>query len=114
LLQSELYRLCGLVPFPKPRPQPWVQAQLQFIGAEGYVLGTKRIEVRIAPGREGICLTTKGRMSLNASTLLGSKIKVGKLYDVMVVTDSVTMSLAKLCPGMYPVVLRTDNTVMLN
>ena len=112
--QSELYRLCGLHPFPKPPRLPWVPAQLQFIGADGYVLGTKRVEVRIAPGREGICLTTKGRMSLKASTLLGNKIKQGKLYDVMVVTESVTMSLAKLCPGMYPLVLRTDETVVLN
>jgi len=114
LQQKELYRLCGLQPYPSAPPRRWVPAQLQFIGAEGYVLSSKRIEVCIEPGRDGICLTTRGRLSVKSNSLLGKHVKHARLFDVQVVTESVTMSLAKLRPGMYPLVLRDDEVVTLN
>ncbi len=111
---AELYKLCGLSDIKRPERKPnWSPVELRFIGADGYVLRIEHIEAEFRPSGEGLQLSTKDKLVYPAAKLLGTKCKVAKLYDVEVVTDLLTLSLASLMPEMYPMVLRIDDQVTL-
>ncbi len=111
---TELYKLCGLTNLRQSQPPTkWDQAELRFIGADGYVLRTECIEAKILQNKAGIELATRSKMVYPADKLLGTKVKVGTLYDVEVVMGVLTLSLASMMPDMYPKVLRKDQEVEL-
>ena len=107
----KLYWMCGISPTPKEAEENWVKAEMKFIGADRYVLGTKRVAVSFAKQKKGISLVIKGPTSVPAAELLGPKISAGKLYDVELHTSELVLSLASLRPGSYPKVLRMNETV---
>ena len=116
---AELHRLCGLdqviIKAKKPK---WVSAKLKFLGAENYVLGTKIVEVAVTHKARGIALLFRHPLVIEASVLLGKHHISGLLVDVDVVfgatTESaVTLRLASMNVGMYPIVLRNTETVAL-
>jgi len=111
----KLYHLCGLDQVPtKETAVRWQQGTLRFIGADSYVLGTKDVEFSFEHVDAGFVLMFHGeRLLLPAKHLLGSRKVQGMLYDVELVTPVVVMSLAKMNPSRYPVVLRNDVVVDL-
>ena len=112
---KELHQLCGIATTPLVPKEQWLSAELKFIGGDGYVIGTKHSEVRLKSERSGFCMVTNGEWRIKSTALLGKKVRHGKLYDVEVVVEGLlTLSLANLCPGRYPVVLRNDDVVQLN
>ena len=107
----KLYWMCGISSAPAKPAENWVKAEMRFIGADRYVLGSKRVAVSFAKQKKGISLVIKGPPSVPAAMLLGPKISAGKLYDVELVTAELTLSLASLRPGSYPKVLRMNEVV---
>ena len=112
--QTELYRLCGLpsTKFKAPSTK-WHRAKFLFIGADGYVLRAEEVDVQFTGNGGGLRLCTKELLAIPSNLLLGPKWKTGTLYDVQVVTEVITLSLAALNPGLYPRVLRKDEEVRL-
>ncbi len=110
----EIRELCGLTNLSERKTTlKWYKARLRFIGAEGYELRSKIVEVRfITVGGCHISLVCKVKLEVEADWLLG-KHKQGRLYDVLVETDMLTLSIASLLPERYPVVLRTGETIEL-
>jgi hypothetical protein len=112
---QKLHQLCGLVDIPPAPKQKWLSAKLEFIGGDGHVLGTQHSQIKLKSDSNGFCLVTNGEWSISSAALLGKKIKHGKLYDVRVEVEGLlTLSMANLCPGRYPVVLRNAEVVRLN
>jgi len=112
--KEKLYRLCGIDQVASATNAPkWVSAQLRFLGAERYVLGTKTVEVSVQQRSEGISLMFRHPLTIEASSLLGKRRKPGLLTDVDVVIGDVTMRLASMNKGMYPIVLRDEERVAL-
>jgi hypothetical protein len=110
-----LHQLCGIADTPPVPREEWLSAELKFIGGDGYALGTRHTQVKLKSNAEGFCLATNGEWSIAGSSLLGSKVRHGRLYDVEVLVEGlVTLSLANLCPGRYPIVLRNEEVVRLN
>ena len=111
----ELHHLCGLDQVPTKKPAvKWQQGTLRFIGADNYVLGTKNVAYSFEHVDKGFVLMFEGeRLLLPAKFLLGPRQVQGTLYDVELVTPIVVMSLAKMKPDRYPVVLRNDAVVDL-
>lgn len=111
---TELHRLCGLTDLSRPKRKPnWTPVELRFIGADGYLLRVEHIQAEFRGKGDGLALTTKHKLVYPAAKLMGKKCKVAKLYDVLVVTDLLTLSLASLMPEMYPMVLRIDDEVTI-
>lgn len=114
LERTELYRQLGIKEQPSATSEPaWVTVKLRFIGAECYVLGTKSVEAVLQHKSKGVSLLFRQQLEIPANVLLGKQIPLGKLYDVVVDFGSVSMSLASLHPGRYPIVLQRDSTVNL-
>jgi len=115
LEQEELYRLCGIADLPPQRTGlDWVNAKLRFLGADGYVLGTKCVEVCLRQRNGGFSLSFKEALDLPANVLMGAKSIQGTLYDVEVVMQhGLVLSMAKLCEGRYPMILRNGEMVCL-
>jgi hypothetical protein len=112
--KEKLYRLCGIdAVITKAKKPKWVSAQLRFLGAERYVLGVKTVEVSVVQKDAGISLMFRHPLTIEASSLLGKRKRSGLLIDVDVVMGDVTMRLASMNKGMYPIVLRNDETVVL-
>lgn len=112
--REKLYRLCGInTAITNSRKTNWVSAQLRFLGAERYVLGVKTVEVCVLHTSLGISLKFKKPLAIESAQLLGIQRKPGLLVDVDVVIGAVTMRLASMNVGMYPIVLRNDETVAL-
>ena len=112
--QSELYRLCGLTSkeFKSP-PAKWHRAKLLFIGADRYVLRAETVDVQFTSNNGGLTLRTTEPLMVPSNSLLGPKGVHGTLYDVQVVTEVITLSLASLNPELYPKILRNDEEVRL-
>jgi len=112
--RDELYDLCGLPQELSTKTEPnWITAKLRFIGAEHYVLGTKFADVVVRQMQGGVSLLFRTPQQLPASALLGKSKAPGILLDVEIVMGPVTMSLAKIGPVKYPLVLRNEEVVNL-
>jgi len=112
--KEKLYRQCGIrVAITKAKEPKWVSAKLKFLGAERYVLGTKTVELALKHKERGIALLFREPLVMQASQLLGKHKISGLLVDVDVVIGDVTMRLASMNKGMYPIVLRDDEMVAL-
>ena len=115
---TELHHLCGIdnIKLP-PRRMHWQKVILRFIGAECYVLGTKRCELSLTTRDGGFGLTFRDKVEIPAARLLGKRIDQGKLYDVRIeFPDASTvpdLSLASLCEGVYPRVLRNGEVIRI-
>lgn len=114
MTRQELYNLCGLpLKLSIPTEPKWTTVELRFIGGEHYVLGTKRVQACIKQVQRGVSLMFKDRLQIPAGTLLGKRKVEGKLVDVEVVIGEVVLSLAKMGPVKYPIVLRNKEMVDL-
>ena len=112
---TELLKRCGLHPLPpllKPERQ-WLQVTAVFLGAERYVLGTRKLEVSLHTRDGGFGLTFKKPLVVVANSLLGKHIRAGVLTDVELKFDNgfPTMSLAGIGAGRFPLVYQRDETV---
>jgi hypothetical protein len=119
LTSEELHQLCGIDRVPKLlKPEVWEEATLKFLGAERYVLGTKRVELSLRGKGGGFGLTFRNDVSIASDSLLGPSIKSGLLVDVVIDFGTQhtmpSLSLAQLTNGMYPMVLRTGKTLRIN
>ena len=83
------------------------------MGAENYELGAKTLEVRFLDSGPGIAIASKKPVLLEADTLLGDSYECVTIHDVRLVTDVVTLPLAKLGRNEYPKVLRKGDQLEL-
>lgn len=114
-LQS-LEELCGIDNVSKPpRAEVWMPVVIRFHGAENYVLGTKRSEISLTTHDGGFGLVFRKVLHVPAEQFLGSVIRHGWLTDVTMTFEPVTtlprLSLASLCPRLYPQVLRSGEVI---
>ena len=96
-----------------PAPAKWQTAKLRFLGAEGYVLGTRSIEMKLLTQGKGVCIEVKKKLELDCNLLLGAKCEEAPLVDVQLVIKPITLSLASLTEGLYPITMRRGETVEL-
>lgn len=117
LTTDELEQICGIASMRgATRRRSWVPVTLEFLGAENYVLGTKRTELSFESRSGGFGLSFRENVSFRADELLGKKKVPGVLMDVRLRFDeleSLELRLADLTAGMYPRVLRTGEVVTL-
>ena len=115
-MSTPLERLCGISNVVRPKPPlRWLPVTLKFLGAENYVLGTKHAELSLTTKQGGFGIMFKEDVAMPDAWLLGDKAKHGLLSDVVIDFEASTtlprLSLAALCPGMYPRVLRNGGTI---
>ncbi len=91
-----------------------VKAKLSFMGAQNYVLGTKLVDLTLRTGTDGFHMSFAAGLEVKAEQFLGNKIRQTTVHDVLVEFPDMPMpglSMAKLHPGIYPRVLRDQDTL---
>ena len=108
--------LCKLSVSAPVRPkQIWLPVTLKFMGRDGYILGTAEATASLSNRDGGFGLVFQNDVVVKADQFLGKRIRRGLLTDVKVCfKDLPELSMAALVPGMYPVVLRTDETIRVS
>lgn len=87
---------------PKRPCQPWIPAQVTFIGAENYALISVDAEVRIKFVPGGFETKFKETFAVPAELLLGSCFRKTKVFDIVISLPEFAMSMAKMQPGKFP------------
>ncbi len=108
-----LYRICGIRTTVTVK-ESWSQGTLKFLGAENYVLGTKKVEFQLLSNKKGVALTFKSLPKLPAEKMMGASVPTVTIVDCRICLEGVfDLSLASLSPGLYPQVLRKGDTVRI-
>jgi len=114
---KQLMEKLGLTNISAPAPEVYtVRAKLSFIGGEGYVLGTKNVELVMSSSVEGFNLRFDSGLTMPASQLMGKSIRSTTVFDVRVEFPDMPMpglSMAQMHPGVYPCVLRDHDTLQV-
>lgn len=115
-MATQLEKLCGIANVVRPKPAlRWLPVTLKFLGAENYVLGTKHAELSLTNKVGGFGIMFKEDIAMPDAWLLGKHNAKGLLVDVAIHFEAGTtlpcLSLASLCPGRYPRVLRIGGTI---